>query len=114
MNHKNVFDVIVEAKKKGDASDYWRKKSIAVLSTWSQGSDQEKFEVLTAIRKLYNPEDRNDIRGKTGQTPSQIGQSEGFTHLRYQHAGSPQPLTVIVKPMAGYSRVAPQNVAVSK
>lgn len=114
MNNKSAFEVIVEAKKRGDISDYWRKKSVSIPASWKQGSEQEKFEVLSAIRKFYNPEDRNDIRGLTGQTPSQIGQAEGFTQLRYQHAESPQALTVIVKPIAGYSRVIPQNNAIKQ
>lgn len=106
---KNTINVIVEGKRKGDTSNYWNGKTFSILSPWERGSEQEKFEVLSAIRKIYNPEERCDIRGKTGQTPSQIGQSEGFTHLLYQRADAPDEVIVIIKPLAGYSCLRPQS-----
>ncbi len=110
MNTKRErsFNVIIEGKKRGNASDYWSQKLIPVQSQWDHGSEQEKFEVLCAIRKIYNPEERADIRGKTGQTPSQVGQSEGFSQLLYHPVETPLAVTIIVKRPAGYSRLPPQ------
>ncbi|MDB6060938.1 MAG: hypothetical protein JWM78_1041 [Verrucomicrobiaceae bacterium] len=101
------FSVIVEGKKRGNATPYWSKKIISVQSHWSQGSEQEKFEVLLALRKIYNPEERADIRGITHQTPSQIAQSEGFTVLQYSDTEAPLAITIIVKAKAAYSRILP-------
>lgn len=110
-----AFDVVVEATKKGNATTYWSHKTIAVQSQWNRGSEQEKFEVLDAIRKIYNPEERTDIRGTTRQTPDQIGQSEGFTQLQYCHAEFPLgSITVIVKGIASYRRVLPLTESIPK
>lgn len=93
---KTLFDVIVEAQRRGDANDRWNHRTVSVLSLWGRGSEQEKFEVLRAIRQVYKPDEHADIRGSAGQTPHQIGQSEGFTHLQYRRTAPPLGITVIV------------------
>lgn len=103
------INVVVDAKRRGDVTASWSAKNVSILAQWDRGSEQEKFEVLNAIRKVYNPEERSDIRGRTGQTPSQIGQSEGFSRLSYQYAAAPGEQIVIVKPLAGYSSVPPAS-----
>ncbi len=110
----NAIAVIVVARRRGDTSDYWNGKTILIPAYWDRGSEQEKFEVLSAIRKIYDPSERGDIRGTTGQTPSQIGQSEGFTLLQYRHADAPDAATVIIEPLAGYSYPRLQAAGVKK
>jgi hypothetical protein len=110
----NPIAVIVVARRRGDISDYWNGKIISIPSYWDRGSEQEKFEVLNAMRKIYAPDERGDIRGTTGQTPSQIGQSEGFTLLQYRHADVPDATTVIIAPLAGYSYPRLQAAGVKK
>lgn len=111
MNGKTgeSFEVIVEAQRRGDASAYWNSKKIAVHSGWDDGSEQEKFEVLSAIRKVYNPEARANIRGSEGQTPEQVGCSEGFTRLRYLRPDMRPGATIIVKALRGYSYYPPHQ-----
>jgi hypothetical protein len=106
--NKPPLRVVVNAERRGDASDSWGHKIVMIRSPWDNGSEQEQFEVLNAIRKIYNPDIHADIRGETGQTPGQIGRSEGFTQLQYQSSES-RAVTVIVKPLAGYSQRVPQR-----
>jgi len=110
-NHS--FKVIVSAKRRGDPTDHWNNKAVAIQSHWDRGSEEEKFEVLSAIRKIYNPDERGDIRGRTAQRSYQIGLSEGFTALQYHYKDAPQVQTVIITPLGGYSRRAsvPQKIS---
>ena len=115
MNPKDKppLRVVVNAEKKGDATGNWSHRIVMIRSPWDQGSEQEQFEVLSAIRRIYNPEERADIRGDTHQTPGQIGQSEGFTRLQYRSMESPV-VTVIVKAPAGYSQLVPRRESALK
>lgn len=112
MNIANpVLNVVIEAEKVGDTRACWQGKPVSVRSRWALGSEQEKFEVLAALRRLYNPDQHGDIRGATAQTPAQIGQSEGFIHLQYRYADSPQAPVCIVKGLSGYSRLPARATA---
>lgn len=99
------FEIIVEGSRKGSPGK-WLHKTLSVDSGWGSGSEQEKFEVLAAIRKLYNPEERGNIRGVEGQTADQVGRTEGFSSLEYRRVQHPVAQTTIVPALAGYSRLA--------
>jgi hypothetical protein len=109
MNNQPIalFEVVINGKQTGCVGK-WNRTSMAISSQWDAGSDQEKFEVLAAIRRTYNPETKTDIRGLDGQTPSQIGRSEGFKELRYERSTSSSPQIIIVPPVMQYLRIAPQ------
>ena len=104
------FDVVIDGQQSGGASA-WNDIALSVSSRWDAGSDQEKFEVLAAIRSTYNPNEKMNIRGGERQTPSQIARAEGFTELRYSRAKGSATSTVIVKPLMKYRRVAPARPA---
>jgi hypothetical protein len=106
-NSKRIFDVVIDADKKGSSDGDWSEKTISVDSIWDRGSEQEKFEVLSSLRKLYNSGERADIRGQSQQTPSQIAQSEGFTRLSYRGIEPSTASIDIVNALRGYSRLAP-------
>lgn len=99
------FEIIVEGSRKGSPGK-WSHKTLNVDSGWGSGSEQEKFEVLAAIRRLYNPDERANIRGGTGQTADQVGRTEGFSALQYRRVQYPAAQTIIVPPLTGYSRLA--------
>jgi len=100
------FDVVIDGNQSGRVNE-WNDTPLSVSSRWDSGSDQEKFEVLAAIRSIYNPNEKMNIRGSERQTPSQIARSEGFTELRYSREKGSATSTVIVKPLMKYQRVAP-------
>lgn len=102
-----LFEVVINGKQSGCIGN-WNHTSLAISSKWDAGSDQEKFEVLAAIRRTYSPENKSDIRGYEGQTPSQIGRCEGFKELRYERSTASSPQIVIVPPVMQYLRLAPQ------
>ena len=102
-----VFKVVIDGKQVGCIGK-WEHRPLTINSKWNAGSDQEKFEVLAAIRRTYNPDDKTDIRGLERQTPSQIGRCEGFKELRYERSTPPSSLIVIVPPVMQYLRLAPQ------
>ena len=81
---------------------------LTISSRWDSGSEQEKFEVLAAIRSIYNPNEKMNIRGGERQTSSQIARLEGFTELKYSRGDES---IVIVKPLMKYRRVAPTQPA---
>lgn len=101
------FEVIVDGKQAG-ALEKWKHIALTINSIWEAGGDGEKFEVLAAIRKTYNPETKADIRGSQRQTPAQIGRGEGFKELSYQRADPSSPAIVIVPPAMQYVRLVPQ------
>ncbi len=101
------FFVVVDGRKKDDAIDEWSEKTVSVLSRWDPGSEQEKFEVLNAIRQTYNPEECANIRGHFRQTADQIGQCEGFTRLRYRHTEPLRGSIVIVRAAPAFRRMSP-------
>jgi hypothetical protein len=100
------FEVIVNGRRSG-AVDRWKHISLTVDSLWDVGSDGEKFAVLTAIRRTYDPDSRADIRGNEGQTPAQVGRCEGFRELGYRHSSESSRQVVIVPPMMQYLRLVP-------
>lgn len=102
---KGGFDIIVEGSRKGSPGK-WAKKTLHIESPWGSGSEQEKFEVLAAIRRQYNPDERGNIRGTEGQTADQVARCEGFSALLYRRAQYPAAHTTIVAPPAGYSRIS--------
>lgn len=105
-----LFKVVINGKQSGTINK-WNNSPLTITSKWDAGSDQEKFEVLAAIRSTYNPENKTNIRGSQGQTPSQIGRCEGFKELRYERSTPSSPLIVIVPPVMQYLRLAPQPKA---
>lgn len=105
-----LFKVVINGKQSGTPGK-WNQTPLTITSKWDAGSDQEKFEVLAAIRRTYNPEIKTNIRGSQGQTPSQIGRCEGFKELRYERSTQSSPLIIIVPPVMQYLRLAPQPQA---
>lgn len=101
------FEVIINGKQAG-ALDKWQQIPLTINSIWDAGGDGEKFEVLAAMRRTYNPENKTDIRGDQGQTPAQIGRGEGFKELSYQRTASSSQGIVIVPPVMPYIRLVPQ------
>lgn len=95
---KTKFEIIVSGKQTG-AVGKWNKTHLTIESAWGIGEEGEKFEVLAAIRKTYNPENKSDIRGNERHTPSQVGRSEGFKELSYIRTDLSVPWTVIVPPI---------------
>lgn len=107
-NRTKRVEIIVNGKRVG-AVDKWKHISLTISSGWDYGSDSEKFEVLSMIRRTYNPEDKTDVRGSENQTPAQVGRCEGFKELSYQHAARSSVHIVIVPPMMRYLRLVPQS-----
>lgn len=105
---KATFQIFIDGKQAGSTGK-WHHTPMTVTSMWDAGSDQEKFEVLAAIRRTYNPDNKTNIRGNQRQAPSQIGRAEGFKELHYNRASSPGALIVIVPPAMQYIRLVPQT-----
>jgi len=101
------FQVFIDGKQVGSV-DKWDHTPLMVTSRWEAGSNEEKYEVLAAIRKTYAPDNKADIRGKESQAPSQIGRGEGFKELKYSRTASSAPSIVIVPPVMQYLRLVPQ------
>lgn len=102
------FEIIVSGELSG-APAKWKKTRVTVNSIWSEGSDGEKFEVLAAIRRTYNPEIKSDIRGLERQTPAQIGRCEGFRELKYQRANLLSDEITIVSGVMPYLSLVPTS-----
>jgi len=100
MQNGPTFQVFIDGKRHGSPGK-WRHRSLMVTSGWDPGGEQEKYEVLAAIRRSYNAENKIDIRGTEGQLPVQIGREEGFTELSYSRAAP-----------ASHSEVAPSSVII--
>jgi hypothetical protein len=98
------FQVFIDGKQSGNLAK-WHHTPLMVNSRWDAGGNQEKFEVLTAIRRSYNPDIKDNIRGNERQLPSQIGRSEGFTELSYSRTSSASPQVIIVPGLMPYRRV---------
>lgn len=107
IHSNDKLNVVIDGKQSGSIGK-WHHTPLTITSKWDAGSDQEKFEVLAAIRRTYNPDNKADIRGTQGQTPSQIGRCEGFKELRYERTEPSAPLIVIVPAVMQYLRAAPQ------
>jgi hypothetical protein len=101
------FQVFIDGVQAGNVGG-WKHMPLMVASKWQPGGDEEKYEVLAAIRRTYNPDEKRNIRGDESQTPSQIGRGEGFTQLSYHRAISSAVHVVIVPPVMAYSSLAPQ------
>ena len=101
------FQVFIDGVQTGNAGR-WDHAPLMVTSRWEAGGDGEKYDVLSAIRQTYNPNDQSNIRGNEKQTPSQIGRSEGFKALSYSRTSSAASPVVIVSPLKAYHRVVPQ------
>lgn len=101
------FCALVNGERKGDRPDEWANRAVLVDNRWDDGSEEEKFAVLTAIRKFYNPSAKSNIRGIFSQSADQVGQLEGFLQLRYRHAEQIDELIVIVKFSETSSRISP-------
>jgi hypothetical protein len=101
---ETTFQVFIDGKQLGNLGK-WHHTPLMINSRWAAGGDQEKFEVLTAIRRTYNPDNKNNIRGNEQQLPSQIGRSEGFTELSYSRTSSASPQVTIVPGLMPYRRV---------
>lgn len=101
------FQVFIDGKQSGNQGK-WDHKPLLINSQWDAGGDQEKYEVLAAIRQTYNPDTKSNIRGNEHQTPSQIGRSEGFSELSYSRTVAASPQVIIVAGLMPYLRVVPQ------
>lgn len=101
------FQVFIEGVQTGNIGR-WKHAPLMVTSHWSEGSDDEKFEVLSAIRKTYNCDSSGDIRGTDHLGPSQIGRNEGFTELSYRRANSLSLQVTIIPTVIPYRRMVPQ------
>lgn len=101
------FWVVVDGERKNDSADEWRNRPVSVESSWDHASEQEKFEVLAAMRKLYSATESSNIRGSFGQSPDQVGQREGFSRLRYRHADRTHGMIDIVKATEAYCLLSP-------
>lgn len=101
------FQVFIDGKQSGNIGR-WKHAPLMVASQWDEGGEGEKFEVLAAIRRTYNPDNKNDIRGSEHQTPSQIGRTEGFTELSYRRSTATASLVVIVPSFMPYTNIVPQ------
>lgn len=101
---ETVFQVFIDGTQSGNLGK-WQHTPLTINSKWEAGGDQEKFEVLTAIRRIYNPDTKDNIRGNERQLPSQIGRSEGFTELSYTRTSSASPQVIIVPGLMPYRRV---------
>lgn len=99
------YEVIVNGDGAG-AIGRWRHISLKIKSLWALGSDGEKFAVLAAIRRRYNPGAKTDIRGSSAQTPAQIARNEGFRELEYQHISPWSARITIVPVLMRYLRLA--------
>lgn len=100
------FEIIANGERSGFPTK-WKQTPLTVDSLWDAGSDGEKFEVLAAIRRTYNPDNKNDIRGSEGQTPAQIGRTEGFSELKYRRTASTASEVTIVSTVTPYLRLVP-------
>lgn len=98
------FQVFIDGVQKGNIGR-WNHAPLMVASAWDEGGEQEKYEVLAAIRRTYDPSNASNIRGNERQTPPQIGRSEGFTELSYQRAIADAARVVIVPALMPYSRI---------
>lgn len=104
MRNDTTFQILIDGKRRGSPGR-WHHRPLMLNSRWELGGDQEKYEVLAAIRQSYNPEYKVDIRGAEHQLPSQIGRSEGFTQLSYRRASPASPTVIIVSEPALYRRL---------
>lgn len=101
------FQVFVEGVQTGNIG-MWKHVPLMVNSQWSEGSDDEKFEVLAAIRKTYRCESSDDIRGADHLGPSQTARNEGFTELSYRRATSLSINVTIIPTILPYRRMMPR------
>jgi hypothetical protein len=100
-------EVIVNGQGSGTIGR-WKHISLKIRSLWGFGSDGEKFAVLTAIRRRYNPNATTDIRGNQRQTPAQVGRDEGFRELEYQHISPWSARITIVPALMRCLRLVPK------
>lgn len=100
---ETVFQVFIDGKQSGSPAK-WHHTPLIVYSKWDAGTDQEKYEVLSALRRTYNPDNKNNIRGNEHQLPDQIGRSEGFRELSYSRTSS-SPKVIIVPGIMPYRTV---------
>jgi hypothetical protein len=101
---ESIFQVFIDGKQSGSPKK-WHHTPLIVYSKWDAGTDQEKYEVLSALRRAYNPDNKNNIRGNERQLPAQIGRSEGFSELSYSRTSSALPKVIIVPGIMPYRRV---------
>ena len=104
---ETIFQVFIDGKQSGSPAK-WHHTPLMVSSQWDAGTDQEKYEVLSALRRTYNPDNKNNIRGNERQLPVQIGRSEGFSELSYSRTASASPSVIIVPGLMPYRRLIPQ------
>ena len=102
------FQVFIEGVQTGSIGR-WKHAPLMVNSQWSEGSDDEKFEVLAAIRKTYRCEGSDDIRGADHLGPSQTARNEGFTALSYRRATSQSLSVTIIPTIIPYRNMVPQS-----
>lgn len=102
------FQVFVEGIQAGNIG-MWKHYPLMVHSQWTEGSDDEKFEVLAAIRKTYSAEKTGEVPGADQLGPSQAARNEGFTELSYRRATSQSISVTIVPIVVPYSRMVPQT-----
>lgn len=108
ITRNTKFQIYIDGVQAGNIGK-WKHAPLMVASQWDEGGDQEKYEVLAAIRRTYNPDIKSNIRGEERQTPSQIGRSEGFTELSYRRAMVSATPVVIVPPIMPYRRIMPHS-----
>lgn len=96
IDHKVEFEIVIDARQGGTSdTDRWNRRPLTILSRWEPGTDQEKFEVLSEMRRTYNPDAQFNIRGRKRENPEQVARLEGFTDLRYRRIESPLPVTIV-------------------
>lgn len=90
FGEKFELDIVVDARQEwqNETMD-WHDQPLRVASRWYAGTDQEKYEVLAGLRRLYNPCARANIRGTRRWSPGQIARAEGFSLFRYRRAAAP-------------------------
>lgn len=101
---ETIFQVFIDGKQSG-CPEKWHHSPLIVYSKWDAGTDQEKYEVLSALRSTYNPDNKSNIRGNERQLPAQIGRSEGFSELSYSRTSSSSPKVIIVPGIMPYRTV---------
>jgi hypothetical protein len=100
-------EVIVNGQGSGTIGR-WKNITLKIRSLWGFGTDGEKFAVLAAIRRRYNPNATTDIRGTQHQTPAQVGRDEGFKELEYQHISPWSARITIVPTLMRYLLLMPK------
>lgn len=98
------FQVFIEGVQTGNIGG-WKHFPLMVSSQWCEGSDDEKFEVLSAMRKTYSCDSSDDIRGKNHLRPSQTARNEGFTELSYRRATSLSVNVTIIPTVLPYRQL---------